>query len=232
MHTKSLPFYQVWVSPFAFFQQLKDKTGTSWQAFLLVSVATALMMFSVYQAVTPENAAAFQMAMMSQDMSPSELQITRESLIEAHGSMSWFMLAFMPLLSVVTSFIMAVYLSLVGKLTGNVMPFKRWFGLGFWLYMPMVLQGIMICALVWLGDLSQQSIWDLQYFASLNHLFFQLPESHQWFGLTTSVSLISIWSLVLTGLALKAWTKLGPVATWLVALIPAVVPVLLAVAFI
>lgn len=115
----------------------------------------------------------------------------------------------------------AVYYLLAGKVMDIPITYGQWFGFAAWTSVPRLL-GVPLSALQILTSHGRLAPEDMNM-VSLNYLALHLPLSNHWANLANAIDLMSVWSLVLAVIGLKAWTGRPTGTCVLVAALPYVV---------
>jgi len=115
--------------------------------------------------------------------------------------------------------ISAVYYLLVGKAMGNEFSFGKWFAFSTWASVPALLL-IPVGAVQILSHGNGQLAPELINPLNLNTLLFGLPLDNAWAGLLNSISVATIWSLVVSVIGYRVWTARSTLASALVVLVP------------
>ena len=100
--------------------------------------------------------------------------------------------------------LMGIYYLFAGKLLGVSFGYEKWFGFAAWTGVPRLLL-VPLSALQILTSNGRVAPEDLDM-VSINYLLLHLPASNSWAGLANSIDLVSLWSIALATIGLKAWT--------------------------
>lgn len=115
-----------------------------------------------------------------------------------------------------------LYFLIAGKAINKEINFETGLALSAWASVPALLvfpMGIIAITMASNGQVSFSELNPL----SLNQLFFQYDMSNPMTGLLDSISLLSIWSAVLTVIGFQVWTKATRATAVKVVLIPYIV---------
>jgi hypothetical protein len=113
----------------------------------------------------------------------------------------------------------ALYFVLVGKTINKDISFETGLALSAWASVPGLLMLPLGGVAIVMASSGQLSFSELNAL-SLNQLFFHYDMSHPMTGLLDSISVISIWSAVLTVIGFQTWTKVRLSTAVTVVLIP------------
>jgi hypothetical protein len=98
----------------------------------------------------------------------------------------------------------AVYYLLAGKVLGATIAYGKWFGFAAWVSVPRLLL-IPLSALQIMTSGGRVGPEDLNM-ASINYLLLHLPPSNPWATFAGNIDLVTLWSIALATIGLKAWT--------------------------
>ena len=116
----------------------------------------------------------------------------------------------------------AVYFMIVSKIKGIAIGFEKWFAFTAWVSVPNLLIVPLGIMQIMLSDGGKISIGQLNP-VSLNTMFFHLDDQARWAGLLNSVSLITVWTCVLSVIGFQLWSKLSRTTSIVIVLLPYVV---------
>lgn len=113
----------------------------------------------------------------------------------------------------------ALYFTLVSKFTQSELPFGRGFALALWASVPTLLLNLLGALQIILNPDGHLELGQLNP-VSLNQLFFHIEMGRPWSSLLDSVSVISIWNMVLLVIGYQVWTRAPRATAAKVVLIP------------
>ncbi|HEX9173168.1 MAG TPA: YIP1 family protein [Telluria sp.] len=113
----------------------------------------------------------------------------------------------------------ALYLTLVSKFTHSELPFGKGFALALWSSVPILLVQILGAIQIALNPDGRLDLGQLNP-VSLNQLFFHIEMGRPWSSLLDSVSVVSIWNMVLLVIGYQVWTRVPRATAAKVVLIP------------
>lgn len=114
-----------------------------------------------------------------------------------------------------------LYLWIAAKVTGRPLGYRHGLSLAAWASMPGVL-GLLV-ALIGALTMSPQTPIESLMLTHLDPLLVELPADHRWNRLAQAVDLLGLWSLFLTALGWRVWTR----SSWLQAIVVALIPTVL-----
>lgn len=206
--------FWIFVDPDKTFKTIEKRS--SWSALgaqLIVIAATAALLVIYYNWVNIE----WLLSVMTEGMERAQREslskmMTKDVMLGlgVTGSFVTF-----PLFTALYS----LYFFLVGKVRDMPHSFAQWFAMVSWASLPAILIlpiGIVGMATAPSGQLSPEEINAV----SLNQLFFHLPLGNPWKTMLESISLVSLWSLILMALGYKVWAGVTFERALLVAIVP------------
>jgi hypothetical protein len=113
----------------------------------------------------------------------------------------------------------ALYFFLIAKTKNLPQGYGKWFGFVIWCSLPVMLLLPIGLYNVMTSSGGQMAPEELNA-VSLNQLWFHLPATSAWRTYFESISLISIWTMVLMVLGYRAWSKASTQSAAMVVLIP------------
>ena len=127
------------------------------------------------------------------------------------------------IISLVVYAMYALFVHLVSKVIGqNEFAFTDWFSLTVWASFPSIFATLAMF-ISYLADGSGQVSLEEVNIISFNQLFFNLPSAHAWTNLLNSLTLTTVWTLALSSLGFKIWTR----STWTKSIILMTLPYIL-----
>jgi hypothetical protein len=118
--------------------------------------------------------------------------------------------------------IYALYYFVVAKIKNLQIGYGKWFAFVCWTSMPALLTLPLGAIQIMMAQAGHLDINQLNP-VSLNSLFFHLESGRHWASLLDSISLITVWTVVLSVIGFQAWSKMSRAASVLVVLLPTVV---------
>lgn len=114
-----------------------------------------------------------------------------------------------------------LYLWIAAKVTGRPLGYRHGLSLAAWASMPGVL-GLLV-ALIGALTMSPQTPIESLMLTHVDPLLVELPADHRWNRLAQAMDLLGLWSLFLTALGWRVWTR----SSWLQAVVVALIPTVL-----
>ena len=207
---------QVFTDPAKAFEQLYERANPALPLLLLILGSAALMVW-YYQVVdmpwlidqmlsaSPQGSDPAARAAMEQFMKPATMTVTTTVSIAI----------MIPLILLIS----AVYFLLSAKVIGSDIGFGKWFGFAAWASVPSLLTipaGAVAILMASNGQIGNNEVNPL----TLNQLFFHLPMGHRWAGLLDAIHLPMLWSLFVSAVGYRVWTKKSSATSWVIVLLP------------
>jgi len=147
----------------------------------------------------------------------------RMSAAMSQRTMLWSSVVSVAVVTPIIFALTAAYYALAGKITDVQCTYKHWFSLACWTALPMLIgAGIGFVVLAMEGANAQIGPSELQVL-SLNELFFQRSPTQPGYQLFVSLGVFTVWSWVLSIVAIKAWSQ----RSWLFAATFALLPIVI-----
>jgi hypothetical protein len=147
----------------------------------------------------------------------------REAAMKAMSSSLKTISVVGPVLSVpLVAALTALYFVIVGKVKNIDFGFGKGFALSLWASVPSLLMVILGSMQIALNPGGQLELSQLNP-VSLNQLLFQVEMGHPWASWLDSLSVVTIWNIVLLMIGFEVWAKVSRATAAKVALIPYVV---------
>ncbi|MCK7592683.1 YIP1 family protein [Pseudomarimonas salicorniae] len=207
---------QVFTDPAKAFESLYERSNPVLPLLLLILGSAALMTW-YYQVVdmswlidqmlaaSPQGGDPAARAGMEKFMTPATMTVTTVVSIAV----------MLPLILLLT----AVYYLLSAKVVGSEIGFGKWFSFAAWASVPTLLTipaGAVAILMASNGQLGTHEVNPL----TLNQLFFHLPMGHHWQALLDAVHLPMLWSLFVSAVGYRVWTKKSAATSWIVVSLP------------
>ena len=136
------------------------------------------------------------------------------------GTSSWATVIAIVVMSLVIYTIQATYLHLANKLTaGSKIGFGQWFSLSVWTAFVGVFGALAAFVVIFMADSNQLAAEKLQVL-SLNSLLIHASAGDSLFTWANSISLVSIWTIVLISIGYARWTGAEIVKSSIIAALP------------
>ncbi|QNM98341.1 YIP1 family protein [Chitinimonas koreensis] len=205
----------VFTEPARLFDEIKEKPGFP-LPFVLFLVAAPLIWFLYYQRV--DGAWLIDHIVSASDMKPSDAQKMREGMSLA--VIQWATVISTPIVTAGMFLVMALYYKLAGKVAGVEQRFTAWFSFASWTAAPGLLSLLVMLINVFIMT-SQTSPSDVQL-THVDPLLVNLPLNNPWKQLLNAIDLLSLWSIALTAIGWRQWSR----GSWTAAIIVALLPLL------
>lgn len=99
----------------------------------------------------------------------------------------------------------ALYFTIASRIIDVDIGFKKWFSFAVWINIPSILIiPSMVVQIIWSNG--RTPIEDLNML-SINYLIGSLPNSNLWSNLLNSLSLATFWTIFVSFVGIKSWTK-------------------------
>jgi hypothetical protein len=206
----------IFIAPQQAFRQIRGSGGN---LLLLLGqmLLTALAFYLFYQGMSPEWLVEQQM-LTAGDLTPAEAERARAMMAQSAPYTAVISAFFGPLMLVVVNAILAGYLHLISKMSGDF-RYQDWFGFSVWSQMPMLLNTMGLILLVLFSDTPNLPMATANY-ASLNQLMLHLPMSAPFYTWAETFSLFMFWQIAITTIGLKQWCNFGTGKATLFAALP------------
>jgi len=136
------------------------------------------------------------------------------------GTSTWTTVVAIVIMSLIIYLISATYLHLANKLgTGADIGFGQWFSLSVWSSFVGIFAALASLVMIMMADSNQLSTQDLQV-TSMNALFIHAAPGEPWFTWASTLNLINIWTIFLTGTGIKRWTGASTLKSMIIAALP------------
>lgn len=183
----------------------------------------ALAIYLLFSFADPQFLLEQQLATLEPDMSAEERSIAEKSIQATSEMQVWFAIGGGIFGLVLANAIYALYLFLISKMDANCdKNFGDWFGFGVWTNMPLLISSLGVIILILTASTDKLSI-SLMNYASLNQLILGLESNNDFFALTETLSIFSIWSIALTVIGLRSWTNFSSNKTLLLGILPSMI---------
>ncbi len=202
--------------PMRAFAMLQENRAT-WLPLLLTMVASAAMMFFYYSGVDFEWLKEKMAATMTDPAQREQSMAMMTKTMVMYSSLAGAVLA-IPFICLVTG----IYLMVAGKMTSKDFTFGKGFSLAAWSLIPMLITSLLGIMMVMLSSTGQMEPSQLNP-VSLNQLFFNIEMGKPWGSLLDSVSIATVWQIVLLICGFQVWGKVSRATAIKVTLLPYVV---------
>jgi hypothetical protein len=208
---------QMFYEPAKAFQSLKENPR-GWLPVVLVTLLTALTLFWYYSTVDSAFLIEHTLAAVP-DAKPEAREAMQKML---NPSTTRAMAVGGSLIGLPVFYALcALYFLLASKFTSSNISYGKWFSFVGWTNVPnLLLLPLMALQIVTGGG--RVAPEDLNM-TSFNYLLFHLQPDNRWFALMSNLSLITIWTTVLTVIGLRAWTGRSVASCVTIALLPLIV---------
>lgn len=212
----------VFTAPTAAFIELRERPRF-WLPLLAILAASILQLIWYYNIVDIEWLKDHMFAGNKQIEALSPEARARVSATMSQKTMLWSSVISVAVVMPLLFGLMAAYYALAGKITNVQYTYKQWFSLACWTALPALIGAAVGCiSLAMEGTNAQLGPSELQIL-SLNELFFQRTPSQPGYQLLVSLSVFTLWSWVLSVVAVKVWSQ----RSWLFSATFALLPILL-----
>lgn len=191
-----------------------EKRSMVWLPLLLTLFCTALVIFWYYQIVD----FAWLQDRMTANL-PDQAAREKVRQVMSKATMQWSSAGGALIGIPVMYSLMALYFLVVGKIMKLEFGFAKWFSFIAWASVPSLLMlplGAMQIVMAQNGQLG----FDQLNPVTLNQLFFHIEMGKPWASLLDSISVISLWSAVLTVVGFQVWSKASRATAIAVVAIP------------
>ncbi|SEA59309.1 YIP1 family protein [Alkalimonas amylolytica] len=211
----------IYVAPKQLFNALPDKKGWSWLAFLLIILISALGMWWFYAGMSPEWIVEQQLAAVSHNMTPAEIEESRALMGHMADKTGIFTVGGILVMTPIMLAIMAGYLMLVGN-PGQKRPYGDWYAMAVWSNMPGILNMLGLMVLIAMSSNPNMPL-DTANYLSVNQLLLGLEPGQAWYTWAESLNLIYLWITVLFAIGLHCWSRYSMVKSLVLAFLPLLV---------
>lgn len=136
------------------------------------------------------------------------------------GRTSLFSVIAVVVISMLVYTLQATYFHLVNKMTsGAEIRFGQWFSFSTWTAFVGVFGTLTALVMIFLADNNQISTQDLQVL-SINSLLLHARAGEPWFTWASTLSLLTVWTLVLMSLGYARWTGASMMKSTIIAILP------------
>ncbi len=207
MHTVSNPVQacnDIFFRPNGVFRALAEKNNWSWLPFIIVIAVTILPQYLYFNFVDFDWYTELLVDSQYSDRSPAEQDQFRQQ-ISPSAALSFASVAVF-FGYIVINAIIALYLNLVTRSDDeNVHGFTDWYGMTWWIGMPVVVSSLAALILILMSGDHQISPTVL---APLSVAYiFNIDMSSQWFAFAQSLKLDAFWSIYLMTVGISQWTN-------------------------
>ncbi|GGW74422.1 Yip1 family protein [Alteromonas halophila] len=207
----------IFFKPNGVFHAIGEKDNWSWLPFFIVTIMAALPAYLYFNAVDISWYQDMVISNQYGELSPAEQDQYRQGMTRT--AMTAFALIGTVVGLLVINAIIAVYLNLVSRNDEDcVHGFTDWFGFTWWTGMPVVVNSLIAVVLLLVADGYQI---DPVTLAPLSLAFILGADmSSDWFGLLQTIRLDIIWSVYLTMVGVRQWTRFSNQKSAVIAIIP------------
>jgi hypothetical protein len=209
----------IFVEPGKTFAELKEKP-TFWLPLILLTVLSVVMTLSYFNTVDSDWLTEHQLAASGKEMSASEIAQAK-SVMPSASVMGIFGAVATPIVIAFFTLLIALYYMLAGKITGSAISFRHGLSLTAWAGVPAQL-GILV-AIVGVFMMEPQTGLESLMLTNFDPLIVQLPFDHTWSGLAKGFNLLTFWTIALTALGWRVWSR----SSWTQAIVVATIPSLI-----
>ena len=207
----------IFFKPNGVFHAVGQKNNWSWIPFFIVAIMASLPAYLYFSTI---DITWYQDMIINSeyaDVSPAEQDQIRQGM--SRTAMTAFGLIFTTLGLLLVNAIIATYLNLVSRKDEEcVHGFTDWYGFTWWTGMPVVINSLIAVVLLLFADGHQISPVTL---APLSLAFVTgIDMSSDWFGLLQTIRLDVIWSVYLTMVGVRQWTRFTNKKSAIIAVIP------------
>ena len=202
--------------PMKAFAMLRERRAV-WLPLLLTIGLSAALLFYYYAVVDFEWVKERMLATITDPAQREQsMSMMTKPMIMA-GSMSGALLG-IPIMCA----IIGVYFMIAGKITSTEFSFGQGFALAAWSSVPMIITTVLGLMQVMLSSTGKVEFGDLNPL-TLNQLFFHIEMGKPWAALLESISLSTIWQIILLVVGFQVWAKVSRATALKVTLVPYVV---------
>lgn len=221
MQTVGNPFQackDIFLKPNRVFYTLSQVDNWSWVPFLIVTALSILPAYLYFSHIDFSWYQNYMVETQLADVSPAEQDTMRAYLTRETVLSTTVITVFLGVLLVNT--LIAAYLNYATKFDKhNLNGFTDWYGLTWWISMPVVLSGLLSLLAILLAG-SNQLEPNILSLTSLAFLLGVGMESN-WYTFLMSVKLESFWCMYLCAVGISQWTQISTNKCYLIAVAPA-----------
>jgi hypothetical protein len=209
----------IFVEPGKTFAELKEKPSFLLPLALMI-VLTVTMTLFYFNKVDSAWLTEHQLSMSGTEMSSADIEQAKKVMPSA-PMMGIIGAVVGPIFIVLVTMLMALYYLVAGKITGTAVSFKHGMSLVTWAGVPSLLG--MVVAIVGIAMMEPQTALESLMLTNVDPLLVQLPFDHAWSSLAKNFSLLTLWSVLLTVIGWRTWSKGGWGQAITVAIIPSLI---------
>ncbi|WP_169628128.1 YIP1 family protein [Ferrimonas senticii] len=216
-HTPWQAILAMATAPSTVFTALKQQQHWSWLAFLLVIIATIVAPALYFQLVDwPWYLQHYVLGQLA-GLAPAEQQAALELMTRSGMQLSTPLFATISLL--VINALTALYLHKMTQLDDdNIQSFGDWFGFGWWTLLPQVVGAVIAIAVILVSGQQLDPAAALTPLSLAN--LAGLTSDSPWYNFGSSLSLLTLWTIALQYLGVRAWTALSSGISVVIVTIP------------
>ncbi len=202
--------------PMKAFEMLRERRAV-WLPLLLTIGLSAALMFYYYAVVDFDWVKERMMATIT-DPAQREQSVSMMTKTVVMASSMGSTLLGIPLMCA----IMGLYFMIGGKMTSADFSFGKGFALAAWSSVPMIITSVLGLMQIMLISNGKVEFTDLNPL-TLNQLFFHIEMGKPWAALLESVSLATVWQVILLIIGFQVWAKVSRATAMKVTLAPYVI---------
>ncbi|MCW8093064.1 YIP1 family protein [Alteromonas sp. ASW11-130] len=207
MQTVSNPIQacnDIFFRPNGVFRALAENNNWSWLPFFIVIIVTILPQYAYFHSVDFNWYTELLVDAQYADRSPAEQQQFRQQLTPS-ATISFASVAIF-FGYIIINAIIALYLNLATRSAAeNEQGFTDWYGMTWWLGMPVVVSSLFALGLILMADGHQITPTVLAPL-SIAYLF-NIDMSSPWFAFAQSIKLDAFWAIYLMAVGVSQWTR-------------------------
>ena len=205
-------------SPGKALDEIKPHTSWLWWPLLITMLSAIGLMIYFYSWVDFQWFVEETIRQVPPEDRAERADLMRSSMSES--VITWTTVIAIAIMSLIVYLISATYLHLVNKLTtGADIGFGSWFSLSVWSGFVGIFGVIAGFIAILMSSSNQMPQQDLAV-TSFNNLFVHAAAGTPWFTWASSLTLINLWTIFLTGLGISRWTNASMAKSMIIAATP------------
>jgi hypothetical protein len=207
----------IFFKPSDVFNTIKNTHNWSWLPAALVLVMSALPVYMYMNFVDFEWFKELIIEAQYSEVSPSEQEQIRNGMTQ--GAVLWMQIISSVIGIIVWNAVLATYFNMTTKFDeNNLQGFTDWYGFVWWMEMPIIFGGVISMLILSFASDHQLPLSDL-FVTSLSFPL-GLEMTSEWFGVASSISLLSLWTIYLAKVGISCWVNTTEQKAWVLAVIP------------
>lgn len=210
----------IFFKPNGVFRAIDEKNNWSWIAFFVVIAMTIIPSYLFINFVDFEWYKNLLIDTQYGELSPAEKDIYRDNMTRPQTMI--FMVILGVLGPVLFNALLALYLNLATRSDEeNLNGYTDWYGFTWWAGMPVVVSSLLGIALIAMAD-NHQVLPSIVSPLSVAYIF-NVQMDSDWFGISQSLRLETLWSIYLIAVGISQWTSFNTKKSAIIAAAPFVI---------